>query len=172
MRIQRHNRIAAQLAAALAAIFITLGPSTWAAMKAGDNLPDLTPMKLEGSLPAALKGKVVLLDFWASWCDPCKESFPVMQQLHDRYASQGLVVLAVNVDEKRSDMDAFLKKHPGSFPILRDASRKLVEHAGIATMPTSFLIDRQGKVRFVHSGFHGAETQKKYEQEIDSLLKP
>ena len=142
-----------------------------AGLKAGDSLPDLATFKLEGKLPDTLKDKVILLDFWASWCDPCKESFPALEDLHKRYRPKGLVVIAVNVDENRADMDAFLKKHAATFALLRDAKQKLVETAGIATMPSSFLIDREGKVRFVHSGFRGVETKKKYEEEIESLLK-
>jgi peroxiredoxin len=68
-------------------------------------------------------------------------------------------------------MQAFLKKNPASFIVVRDANQKLVEKAGIASMPSSFLIDGDGKVRFVHTGFRGAETRKKYEEEIESLVK-
>jgi len=140
--------------------------------KPGDALPDLSQFKLEGKLPDALKGKVVLLDFWASWCDPCKASFPVMEDLQKRYGPKGLVIVAVNVDEKRADMEDFLKQNLVTFTVVRDAAQKLVGQAGIATMPSSFLIDPEGHVRFAHAGFHGAETRKKYEQEIESLLKP
>ena len=157
------------LAATLSAgLFSTVAA---AGLKAGDTLPDLASFKLEGKLPDALKGKVILLDFWASWCDPCKASFPVLEDLHKRQGPKGLVVIAVNVDENRADMDDFLKKHAATFTMLRDVKQKLVETAGIATMPSSFLIDREGKVRFVHSGFRGEETKKKYEEEIESLLK-
>jgi thiol-disulfide isomerase/thioredoxin len=156
------------LAAILAAGFCL---SSHATLKSGDALPDLSQLKLEGKLPDSLKGKVVLLDFWASWCEPCKASFPVMEELQKRYGPQGVVVIAVNVDEKASDMQEFLKKNTASFTVLRDAAQKLVAEAGISTMPSSFLIDREGKVRFVHTGFRGDETKKKYEQEIESLLK-
>jgi thiol-disulfide isomerase/thioredoxin len=122
-------------------------------------------------LPETLKGKVVLLDFWASWCEPCKLSFPVMEELRKRHAAEGLMIVAVSVDEHRADMQAFLKKQPASFTVLRDARQKLVEKVSVETMPASFLIDRQGKVRFVHAGFRGDETKKKYEREIELLLK-
>jgi peroxiredoxin len=94
-----------------------------------------------------------------------------MEELHQRYSDKGLVIVAVNVDEKRAAMEAFLKKNAASFVVVRDGDQKLVEKAGIATMPSSFLIDREGKVRFMHTGFRGAETKKKYEEEILSLLK-
>jgi thiol-disulfide isomerase/thioredoxin len=160
------------LAALVAVLWVAvLSASAAAGVKAGDTFPDLAPFKLEGKLPESLKDKVVMIDFWASWCDPCKDSFPAMEDLHKRYASQGLVIIAVNVDEVRADMDDFLKKNRATFTIVRDASQKLVEKAGASTMPTSFLIDRAGKVRFVHSGYHGDDTKKKYEQQIEQLLK-
>jgi len=113
----------------------------------------------------------VLVDFWASWCEPCKASFPVMEQLYKTYAGRGFTIIAINVDEERADMEAFLKKNPASFIILRDARQKLVESLGVGTMPTSFLLDADGKVRFIHSGFRGEATKKKYIEEIEALLK-
>ena len=75
-----------------------------------------------------------------------------------------------STDEKRADMEKFLKKRPASFAVVRDAAQKLVAQADSATMPTSFLLDREGKVRFIHAGFRGNETRKKYIAEIESLL--
>lgn len=140
-----------------------------AAPKVGDTFPQLANFGLEGKLPE-LKGKVVLIDFFASWCEPCKASFPVMQALHKDYAAKGLVILAVNVDEKASDMADFLKKHPADFAIVRDAQHKLVSEVKIKSMPSSFLLDAQGKIVAVHAGFKGEETRKKYVSEIEGLL--
>jgi thiol-disulfide isomerase/thioredoxin len=145
--------------------------TTQAALKVGNPFPDLATFNLQGKLPDSLKGKVVIVDFWASWCGPCKESFPVMNELQKQYGGQGLVIIAVNEDEQRSDMQDFLKLNPATFTVVRDAAQKLVAVAGIQTMPSSFMLDGSGKVRFVHSGFHGAQTHKEYEQEIESLLK-
>ena len=142
-----------------------------AALKVGDTAPDLAGFKLEGPLPSSFKGKVVILDFWASWCGPCAESFPVMDELQKKYQDQGLVIVAVSVDEKAAKMETFLKKNPVSFTVVRDAQHKLVATAEPQTMPTSFVIDRAGKVRFLHNGFHGATTQKEYVEQIESLLK-
>jgi thiol-disulfide isomerase/thioredoxin len=154
------------LAALLAGTFFTAR----AALKIGDTMPDLASFKLEGNLPDSLKGKVVLLDFWASWCLPCAESFPVMDELQKKYGDR-LVIIAVNVDEKAANMKKFLEKHPVSFTTVRDASQKLVAAAEPSTMPTSFILDGNGKVRFLHTGFHGKDTRKEYITEIESLLK-
>jgi thiol-disulfide isomerase/thioredoxin len=153
------------------AVSLGLAFAACADIKVGDSFPELAPFKLEGKLPDAFKDKVVLVDFWASWCGPCGESFPAMEELQKKYGAQGFVIIAVNVDEKKSDMEDFLKDHHVSFIVVRDAKQKLVDKAGIATMPSSFLIDQHGKVVFAHSGFHGSATKKQYEQEIESLLK-
>jgi thiol-disulfide isomerase/thioredoxin len=139
-------------------------------LKVGDALPDLSAFGLEGKLPDQLKGKVVLLDFWASWCGPCKESFPVMDDLQQKYGTKGLVILAVNVDENVAAMKDFLKDHPVNFNILHDATKKLVGTAKIGSMPTSFLINPFGQVVAVHKGFHGKETAKEYAAEVEKLL--
>ena len=95
----------------------------------------------------------------------------MMNDLQKKYGDKGLVIIAVNVDEVASDMQDFLKENKATFTVVRDAKQKLVEVAGIPTMPGSFIMDETGKVRFSHSGFHGAETRRQYEQEIESLLK-
>jgi thiol-disulfide isomerase/thioredoxin len=155
----------------LAMFALVLPGSSNAALKQGDTLPPLGSFKLEGKLPADMKGRVILLDFWASWCAPCKSSFPAMEELHKRCASQGLTIVAVSVDENRQDMERFVKSEHISFAIVRDAAQKLVAAADVASMPTSFLIDRTGKIRFVHNGFQGDQTVKKYREEIEMLLK-
>lgn len=139
-------------------------------IKVGDVFPPLSGFKLEGTVPDNLKGKVILVDFWASWCAPCKASFPVMDELTKKYAPKGFAVLAVNVDEKKKDMEKFMGKQSVAFAVVRDAEQKLVARVNVETMPTSLLIDREGTVRFIHNGFHGDETRKKYEEEIEQLV--
>jgi len=106
---------------------------------------------------AQYRGKVVLLDFWASWCAPCLESFPWMQSVHERYASRGLVVVAVNVDHERDAADRFLRARNASFAVVFDREGALAERFHVASMPQSFYIDRAGTVRYVHNGFHGRD---------------
>jgi thiol-disulfide isomerase/thioredoxin len=146
----------------------TLAGSTQ--LKTGDGFPDLTKFKLEGQVPDSLAGKVVIVDFWASWCSPCKASFPVLNELQKTYGDK-VVVIGVNVDDKRTEMDGFLKQHAADFTVVRDADKQLVAQANINTMPTSFVLDGAGKVRSIHSGFHGDTTKKQYIAEIDDLLK-
>ena len=142
-----------------------------APVKVGDVFPALADFSLEGRLPDSLQGKVILVDFWASWCVPCNVSFPALNEIHNHYSPQGLIIIGINVDKNRSDMKAFLNKRLARFTILRDTGQKMVESLAIETMPTSYLIDTEGRVRFIHTGYRGAETKKQYYEEIEGLLK-
>jgi thiol-disulfide isomerase/thioredoxin len=171
--IETHRRAFARLLLRLAlalAITTSLASARAATPKVGEPFPELAKAGLEGALPD-LSGKIVLVDFFASWCGPCQESFPAMEELFQKYGSKGLVVIAINEDQKREDMETFLKQHKVTFTIVRDPSSALVSKVRIPTMPTSFLLDKDGKVRVVHRGFKGKETLKKYEQDIETLLK-
>ena len=160
------NKLIGIMAVQLLGAFLAVA----APLKEGDAFPDLNQFGLEGTVPD-IHGKVVIVDFFASWCHPCQESFPVMEELYQQYAGKGLVIIAVNVDKNKADMDDFLKTHPASFVILRDASNKLVSQVKIPTMPSSFLLDRDGKIHAFHRGFKGDETRKQYIGEIEALLK-
>jgi cytochrome c biogenesis protein CcmG/thiol:disulfide interchange protein DsbE len=118
----------------------------------------------------SLHGKVVLVDFWASWCGPCLQSFPWMNDLHTRHGGDGLVIVAVNVDQDRALADAFLKKIPPQFRVEYDAAGSLAQQFGVEAMPTSFLIDRAGRVRVRHAGFREKHREDR-EQQIVQLLK-
>lgn len=117
----------------------------------------------------AQRGRVVYVDFWASWCVPCRESFPWMKALERTYANQGLTVLAIDVDHDRSDARRFLRVFRPNFQVLFDPNGKLAQKYEIVGMPTSFLIDRTGKVRFTHVGFFRNQ-RGQYEQEVRELL--
>ena len=116
------------------------------------------------------KGKVVLVDFWASWCSPCLQSFPWMNELQKHHSKDGFVVLAVNMDQDRALADAFLKKTPVDFRIEYDAAGTMATQFGVQAMPTSFLIDRSGRVRIRHDGFREKQRAER-EVEIQQLLK-
>jgi thiol-disulfide isomerase/thioredoxin len=136
---------------------------------AGAVFPALTSAGLAGDVPAAA-GKILLVDFWASWCTPCKASFPAYARLHAAYAARGLVIVAVSVDEDPAAYAAFVKKFAPPFATVRDATQQLVRAVNVPTMPTSYLVGFDGKVRHVHSGFHGEETEKALRAEIEALL--
>lgn len=150
----------------------SLAQAVRADIKVGDKFPDFGDCKIDGNLPDRAKDKVILVDFWASWCGPCLQSFPVMEELQRTYGPRGFMIIAVNVDEQKTEMERFLKEHPVSFCVVRDAKQILVGKANIDTMPSSFMLNKDGKVVFMHNGFHGSETKKQYEHEIESLLGP
>jgi thiol-disulfide isomerase/thioredoxin len=158
-------------AAVYMALFLAISGCATTPTKPNTSFPDLRSCELEGKLPADLAGTVLLVDFWASWCGPCKASFPAMEKLNQQYAGQGLTIIAVSVDDNRDDMQQFLSQQKVSFTTVRDAKQSLVAAADVSTMPTSFLIGRDGKVRYTHSGFRGDETVKQYQTEIETLLK-
>lgn len=106
---------------------------------------------------ASLRGKVVYLDFWASWCGPCRVSFPQLEQLRQELGPQGFEVLAINLDEHEADAHKFLAQMPVSYPVVRDAAGDSPRAYQILGMPTGFLIDREGNVRLVHSGYRKSD---------------
>jgi cytochrome c biogenesis protein CcmG/thiol:disulfide interchange protein DsbE len=123
-----------------------------------------TPLDL-----STLRGRVVYLDFWASWCGPCRQSFPWMESMKNTYGAQGLTVLAINVDHDRADADQFLKIFHPDFEIRFDPQGSWAEQFKVSGMPTSVIIDRHGVVRFTHVGFWPAQGDVSAQQ-IQQLL--
>lgn len=118
---------------------------------------------------ADFKGKVVYLDFWASWCGPCRKSFGWMNEAQAKYGAQGLQIIGVNLDEKEADAQNFLKETAAKFNVVFDQSGKLPSTYGVKGMPTSFLIGRDGKVIAEHVGFKDAD-RTALEARIQSAL--
>jgi len=129
----------------------------------------LATSSLEGIDYASLEGKVVYLDFWASWCAPCLRSFPWMNQMQEKYADQGLVVLAVNLDKERQDMDSFLQDNPPAFRTVHDPQATLAMAYRVQGMPSSYVLGRDGKVLHAHAGFRPARATE-YEASIRQAL--
>ena len=118
---------------------------------------------------AGLRGRVVYLDFWASWCLPCKQSFPWMQRLNDAYQAEGLTILAVNLDADRADADRFLRRFHPTFDVRFDPQGTSAQRYGVKGMPSSLLIDRRGLTRFTHVGFTPADASAA-ESQVRALL--
>ena len=154
------------------ACVVAIGSVARADVKVGDTFPALESAELSpltGEL-GPLQGKVVLVDFWASWCAPCKASFPMMAKLHQDYAGRGFAIAAVGIDEKAPAAASFVKKLAPPFATVHDKTQTLVKKVGVPTMPTSYLVSRDGRVRFRHEGFHGDTTERELRKEIETLL--
>ena len=118
---------------------------------------------------SSLSGKVVLVDFWASWCAPCKQELPVLEALYKKYKGRGFEIIGVNQDEDRGNAEKFLRRSPLSFVVLHDAQRAVAAAYAPQKMPSSYLIDRRGLVRYVHAGFKASDAEQ-LEKEIRGLL--
>jgi thiol-disulfide isomerase/thioredoxin len=119
-------------------------------------------------LPDA-KGQVTLVDFWASWCPPCKDSFPALDLIQRDYRARGVRVIAVNVDERRKDADAFLAAHPHQMLVVFDPHGESPRAFKVRGMPSSFVIDRKGEIRYMHQGY-SKDIDVAYRRELDALL--
>ena len=116
-----------------------------------------------------VEGRVIWVDFWASWCVPCRRSFPWLNSMHRKYGSEGLQIIAVNLDKDRALADAFLMEVPAEFALRFDPAGALAKQYGVQAMPSSFLIDADGNVLATHAGFRTADTAD-YERAITDAL--
>jgi cytochrome c biogenesis protein CcmG/thiol:disulfide interchange protein DsbE len=117
----------------------------------------------------ALRGEVVYVDFWASWCGPCRRSFPWMNEMQRRYGGRGLTIVAINVDKNPADAARFLERNPAQFTIAYDQAGATPLAYAVKAMPSSYLIDSRGKVAEVEQGFHD-DRKEALEQRIQALL--
>jgi cytochrome c biogenesis protein CcmG, thiol:disulfide interchange protein DsbE len=141
------------------------------ALDVGQQAPDFDLPGRQGAVKLSdYKGKAVYLDFWASWCGPCKQSFPWMNEMHTKYAAQGFAVVGINVDAKQADATSFLEQTPAKFDVVFDSKGVSPRTYGIKGMPSSVLIGPDGKVLAVHAGFKDEE-RGALEDKIKSALK-
>lgn len=142
------------------------------ASEIGQAAPQFTLPSLLQDQPTSLKqfdGKVIYVDFWASWCAPCRISFPLFNKLHQKLKNQGFEVVAINLDEDKTKAEKFLKEFPVTFTVLRDSKGEWADQYVVESMPTSFIIDRKGVIQHIHHGFTSDDIGN-LEQKISQLL--
>lgn len=139
---------------------------------AAEPSPDFTlaSNKSDNLRLAEQRGKVIMLNFWASWCGPCRQEMPLLDELNARYEAAGFQVWGVNVDSERADAEQMLDKIPVEFPILFDSKGEVSKLFGVDAMPSSVFIDRDGKVRHVHRGFRDGD-EAAYKKIIKELIR-
>ncbi len=133
---------------------LAMAGSAALALEPGELAPALELTGVEAQQAVPVTGKLTYVDFWASWCGPCRKSFPWMNEMQRKYAGQGLAIVAVNLDQERADADTFLQKIPAEFPIAFDPSGDAPTRYGVKGMPTSVLVGADGKVLEIHAGFN------------------
>ena len=116
------------------------------------------------------RGQVVMLNFWASWCGPCRQEFPHLDNLQQKYSDLGFTVFGVNVEQDRASADKVLRDIPVTFPILFDDENVVSEQYGVDAMPMTLLVDRDGRVRHLHRGYKPGY-EDKYEEQVRSLIR-
>jgi peroxiredoxin len=166
----RMHRVAGLLALT---VLTVAGMGTAAALPAiGAAVPDFALKSDSGRNVrlSELRGQVVLINFWASWCNPCRQELPLLNKIYAQYRAAGFTLLAVNVDDNRKDAEAMLKRLGLRFPTLFDGNKNVAKLYGVDTMPATLVIDRDGRVRYLHRGYYDGY-ERKYEQQVRELLK-
>ena len=147
-------------------------PASAALPAVGVSAPDFAAKSNSGRNVrlSELRGQVVLINFWASWCSPCRQELPLLSKIYSQYHGAGFALLAVNVDDNRKDAEVMLKRLDLKFPTLFDGNKSVAKLYGVDTMPATLVIDRDGRVRYVHRGYYDGY-ERKYEQQVRDLLK-
>lgn len=149
---------------------LALSPLVYPEATRGTLFPPLQEDGLTGAEIPDTAGKVVLVDFCASWCAPCRASFPAYSRLQQEFGPKGLVIIGVSIDTDPDKYQAMVKKLRPGFTVLNDPSHKLVSKVQVPSMPTSYLIDRSGHIAGIRMGFHSGETESDLRDAIKRLL--
>lgn len=163
---QQDMTISGALRIASALVFVSFAAAGVAADESARPLDPVETLDLE-----AFRGKVVVVDFWASWCVPCRRSFPWLDEMQRKYGEQGLVVIGINEDDAAGDAEDFLRNYPVSFRIVRDRDGALARRFDLLAMPSSYVLDRDGEIAARHLGFKSARRDE-YEETLRRLLQP
>jgi peroxiredoxin len=163
------NRLSGLL---LIAVIGMLTPLAVSAAEVGKPAPDFTLKSLSGEnlKLSEMTGNVVLINFWASWCGPCREETPLLNALHSKYEPLGFTVLGVNVEEDVNGAKGFLKNFPVDFPVLLDNTNKVSKQYKVIAMPTTVVVDRDGNMRYLHQGYKSGD-EEKYRQMVKKLVR-
>ena len=163
----RSRRVAAMLALAATTLLATAAPLAPTAPA-----PDFTLRTLDGQKLrlGEQRGRVVLVNFWATWCGPCRQEMPHLNKLYEKYKSSGFVLLGVNVDDDTAQAAGVASKLGVTFPVLPDADKRVSRQYDLSAMPSTVLIDRDGKVRYLHRGYQSGY-EDTYDKQIRELLK-
>ncbi len=160
------------LFATLLSATLLLGWGTVHAKEVSGPAPDFTLPDSQGN-PMSLKdfrGEVVMINFWASWCIPCRQEMPFLEKLYQRYKDLGFTIIGINVEEDTQMAHAMLKKIPVSFPILFDQKNDVSKLYQVSGMPTTILIDKDGNKRFEHKGYMPG-IEEKYKKQVKALIR-
>jgi len=165
-------RLTRRIATCLLAAALATGLASGARAAAGNAAADFTLPARDGSTVklSALKGQVVMINFWATWCGPCRQEMPLLGQLQAKYEPLGFTLLGVNVEPDSAAAVAWLKGMNVDFPILFDRKNGVAASFGVEGMPSSVFIDRAGNVRYVHRGYQPGD-ESKYADMIRTLVK-
>jgi thiol-disulfide isomerase/thioredoxin len=136
----------------------------------GDTASTFSVDQMNGAGKVALQpGKVMVVDFWATWCEPCKKSFPKLQELYTKYKASGVEIAALSEDDDKGGINDFAKTYGAKFPVGWDGDKSIAKKYQPKSMPSTFIVDKKGVIKFVHTGYHDGE-EAEIEKEIKSLL--
>ncbi|HET9977123.1 MAG TPA: TlpA disulfide reductase family protein [Burkholderiaceae bacterium] len=170
--MDRSNRRLIVAALLAGAVLVALPFAARGAVAPRATAPDFTLRQVEGAnlRLAEQRGNVVLVNFWATWCGPCRVEMPHLNRLYDKYRGAGFVLLGVNIDDDPAAAKALAAKLGLKFPVLLDTDKKVVGAYDLNAMPATVLIDRDGRVRHLHRGYRDG-VEATYEQQVRDLLK-
>ncbi len=156
----------------LAPLMVALVAGSAGAVDVKEEAPDFTLKSLDGSNMRLeeYRGQVVLINFWASWCGPCRQEMPLLDRLHHRYEDTGFAVLGVNVEGESAPAQDIVDKTNVTFPIVIDDGQKVSEMYNLEAMPSTFVVDRDGVVRYIHRGYKPGD-EAKYVEVVKQLIR-
>jgi peroxiredoxin len=145
----------------------------FAGVTKGQRAPDFSLPTLGGARMSlsSLRGKVVIVDFWAQWCEPCKRELPQLDKLAAEFSSKNVVILAINLDKTRENAERLAQQMGLKLPVLLDPAGSVAATYDLPKMPSSFIVDKRGIVRFVHEGFEGSADVARFKSELEELTR-